>query len=116
MTHAFSPLDGPEHVARRTARCTLGVSPHALFTVSAPLSSSSFAQEQNYPVSIHAAESEAETQLVKDGSGPMMESYRQRGIGWDPPCSSPIAYLNILGILNQSTAAGGFHFNGICGL
>ena len=98
-------LDGPEHVARRRGRVTLGVSPHALFTVSAPLFQkvAGFAQEQNYPVCIHAAESEAETQLVKDGSGPMMESYRQRGIGWDPPCSSPIAYLNNLGILNQST-------------
>jgi 5-methylthioadenosine/S-adenosylhomocysteine deaminase len=32
-----------------------------------------------------------------------MESYRQRGIDWDPPRASPIAYLNNLGILNKST-------------
>jgi 5-methylthioadenosine/S-adenosylhomocysteine deaminase len=62
-----------------------------------------FAQEQNYPVCIHAAESEAETQFVKDGSGPMMESYRQRGIEWNPPRTSPIAYLHDLGILNPGT-------------
>ncbi len=49
--------------------------------------------EHNYPVCIHAAESEAETQLVKNGSGPMMESLQQRGIHWNPPRTSPIAYL-----------------------
>ena len=98
-------LNGSGDVARRRCRVTLGVSPHALFTVSAPLFQKAvhFAQEQKYPVCIHAAESEAETQLVKDGSGPIMESYRQRGIDWDPPRASPIAYLNNLGILNQST-------------
>ena len=100
-----STLKPSEDVARRRRRVTLGVSPHALFTVSAPLFQKSvrFAEEQRYPVCIHAAESEAETQLVQDGSGPMMESYRQRGIDWDPPRASPIAYLNNLGILNQST-------------
>ena len=98
-------LDGSGDVARRRQRVTLGVSPHALFTVSAPLFQKTvrFAQEQNYPVCIHAAESEAETQLVKDGSGPMMESYQQRGIHWNPPRTSPIAYLHSLGVLNPGT-------------
>ena len=100
-----SALDGSGDVARRRERVTLGVSPHALFTVSAPLfqKAARFAQERNYPVCIHAAESEAETELVRDGSGPMMESYRQRGIGWNPPQTSPIAYLRDLGILNPGT-------------
>jgi 5-methylthioadenosine/S-adenosylhomocysteine deaminase len=90
---------------RRRRRVTLGVSPHALFTVSAALFQKAvrFAQEQNYPVCIHAAESEAETQLVRDGSGPIMESYRQRGISWNPPYTSPIAYLHDLGILHPGT-------------
>jgi len=100
-----SVLDGPGDIARRQQRVKLGVSPHALFTVSAPLFQKAvrFAQEQNYPICIHAAESEAETQLVKDGAGPMMESYRQRGIEWNPPHTSPIAYLHDLGILNPGT-------------
>jgi 5-methylthioadenosine/S-adenosylhomocysteine deaminase len=98
-------LNRAEAVTRRRQRVTLGVSPHALFTVSAPLFQKTirFAQEHNYPVCIHAAESEAETQLVKDGSGPIMESYRQRGIDWNPPRTSPIAYLHSLGILNRGT-------------
>jgi len=98
-------LNSAEDVTRRRQRVTLGVSPHALFTVSAPLFQKTirFAQEHNYPVCIHAAESEAETQLVKDGSGPMMESHRERGIDWNPPRTSPIAYLHNLGILNRGT-------------
>jgi len=92
-------------LARRRQRVTLGVSPHALFTVSAPLfqKTTRFALTHNYPVCIHAAESEAETQLVMDGSGTMMESFRQRGIDWNPPRTSPIAYLHNLGILNRGT-------------
>jgi cytosine/adenosine deaminase-related metal-dependent hydrolase len=98
-------LNGANDLARRGQRVTLGVSPHAVFTVSAPLfqKSTRFAQTRNYPVCTHAAESEAETQLVKDATGPMMESYRQRGIGWNPPRTTPIAYLHDLGILNPGT-------------
>jgi 5-methylthioadenosine/S-adenosylhomocysteine deaminase len=98
-------LNSAEDATRRRQRVTLGISPHALFTVSAPLFQKTirFAQEHNYPVCIHAAESEAETQLVKDGAGPMMASYRQRGIDWNPPRTSPIAYLHDLGVLNPGT-------------
>ena len=97
-------LNGAELTSRRQ-RVTLGVSPHAPFTVSAALfqKTAAFALAHNYPVCIHVAESEAETQLVGDGSGPMMESYRQRGIDWNPPRTSPIAYLHSLGILNRGT-------------
>jgi len=98
-------LNSAEDATRRRQRVTLGVSPHALFTVSAPLfeKTNAFALARNYPVCIHAAESEAETQLVKDGSGPIMESLRQRGIDWNPPRTSPMAYLYSLGILNRGT-------------
>ncbi|MCI0418257.1 MAG: amidohydrolase family protein [Acidobacteria bacterium] len=94
-----------ENLSQRRQRVMLGVSPHALFTVSAPLfqKTAAFAADQNYPVCIHAAESQAETQLTKDGSGPMMESFRQRGIAWNPPGLSPVAYLHSLGILRQRT-------------
>ncbi|MSO22073.1 MAG: hypothetical protein EXQ58_02205 [Acidobacteria bacterium] len=95
----------PEGAARRRQRVTLGVSPHALYTVSAPLfqKTTQFAKAQNYPVCIHAAESEAETQLVENGSGPIMESLRRRGIDWTPPHTSPVVYLHKLGVLNKGT-------------
>lgn len=98
-------LDGARDLAPRRQRVTLGVSPHAAFTVSAPLfqKSTRFAQAHHYPVCIHTAESEAETEFVRDGSGPMMESYRQRGISWNAPRTTPIAYLHNLGILRPGT-------------
>jgi 5-methylthioadenosine/S-adenosylhomocysteine deaminase len=98
-------LNSGDDLAPRRQRVTLGVSPHAVFTVSAPLfqKSARFAQARNYPVCIHAAESEAETAFVKDGSGPIMESYRQRDIGWSAPRTSPTAYLHDLGILTPGT-------------
>ena len=97
--------ENADSLALRRQRVTLGVSPHAPFTVSAPLfqKTAAFASEHNYPVCIHAAESDAETQLVRKGSGPMMESLQQRGIHWNPPRTSPIAYLNSLGVLNPGT-------------
>jgi 5-methylthioadenosine/S-adenosylhomocysteine deaminase len=81
------------------------VSPHALYTVSAPLfrQAIQFARDNDYPVCVHAAESEAETQLVEQGSGPMMESLKRRGIDWTPPCTSPVGYLHDLGVLSKGT-------------
>jgi cytosine/adenosine deaminase-related metal-dependent hydrolase len=97
--------NGAEDLALRRHRVTLGISPHALFTVSAPLfqKAASFAREHKYPVCIHAAESEAETELVKNGSGPIMDSFRSRGIEWSPPVTTPIGYLQSLGVLNRGT-------------
>jgi len=97
--------ESADSLAKRRERVTLGVSPHAPFTVSAPLfqKAVTFASEHNYPVCIHAGESESETQLVQNGSGPMMESLEQRGIHWNPPRTSPIAYLSSLGVLNPGT-------------
>ncbi|MBM3803336.1 MAG: amidohydrolase family protein [Acidimicrobiia bacterium] len=96
---------GLSRLADRRTRVTLGVSPHALYTVSAPLfrQTIAFARDRNYPVCIHVAESEAETQLVEQGSGPMMESLRRRGVDWTPLGSSPVAYLHDLGALGKET-------------
>jgi 5-methylthioadenosine/S-adenosylhomocysteine deaminase len=98
-------LNNSAVVTRRRQRLAFGVSPHALFTVSAPLfqKTIAFAKAEGYPVCIHAAESEAETQLVNDGSGPIMASFQQRGVDWNPPRLSPIAYLHSLGVLKRGT-------------
>ena len=98
-------VESADSIALRRQRVTLGVSPHAPFTVSAPLfqKTAAFAAQHNYPICIHTAESEAETQLVKNGSGPMMESLQQRGIHWNPPRTSAVAYLHSLGVLNPGT-------------
>ena len=98
-------LDGPETLPAAAERVTLGVSPHALFTVSAPLFQkvAAFCAGTQLPCLHSCCRIRSRNTVVKDGSGPMMESYRQRGIGWNPPRTSPIAYLNNLGILNPGT-------------
>jgi 5-methylthioadenosine/S-adenosylhomocysteine deaminase len=84
-----------------TDRVRVGVSPHAPYTVSAPLleSVTDYAIAEELPVMIHAAESAAETWFMRDGSGPFADSLRQRGIEWQAPGLSTVQYLASLGVL-----------------
>jgi len=78
-----------------TSQLKLGVSPHAPYTVSAPLyeTVASFAQREQLPIAVHVAESPAETALVRDGTGPFADALRARGIVVRPHRCSPVAYL-----------------------
>jgi 5-methylthioadenosine/S-adenosylhomocysteine deaminase len=89
---------------KRRGRVTLGISPHAPYTVSAPLFQKvrALAKSKRLPTCIHLAESAAETQFLQDGTGPIGDSFRERGITWDPPGCTPVEYLNRLGILDPS--------------
>ncbi len=84
-----------------TARARVGVSPHASYTVSAPLLElvTDFALNENLPLMMHAAESEAETLLVRDGRGAFADNFRERGIEWHAANVSPIQYLARVGVL-----------------
>jgi 5-methylthioadenosine/S-adenosylhomocysteine deaminase len=79
-----------------------GVSPHAPYTVSAAQLEAigRLAIEEKFPLMMHAAESEAETSLIKDGSGPFAEGLRKRSIEWSAPGISPIQYLHKHGVLD----------------
>ena len=92
-------------VADRKKRIRLGVSPHAPYTVSAPLflAVHQFARKEGLPVCIHIGESVAERQWLQDGTGPIAHSYRERGIPWVPPKTTPIQYLHNLGVIEDST-------------
>src|SRR5438067_2155737 len=65
-----------------TSSLSLGVSPHAPYTVSGALyrAVADFARGAGLPVALHLAESGAETQLVQRGSGPFADALRARGI------------------------------------
>jgi len=80
-------------------RC--GVSPHAPYTVCAPQLEmiARFALDEDLPVMMHAAETEMEISLIRDGRGPFADGLRERGIEWQAPGVSPIQYLNDHGIL-----------------
>jgi 5-methylthioadenosine/S-adenosylhomocysteine deaminase len=65
-----------------TAKLVLGVSPHAPYSVSAPLyhATAEFARRERLPIAVHIAESQAETELVRDGTGPFATLFGARSI------------------------------------
>lgn len=85
------------HAMRALQGTTLraGVSPHAPYTVSAPLlrSIAKLAIEEKLPLMMHAAESQAEKSLLLDGTGAFAEGLRKRNIDWQAPGISTIQYL-----------------------
>ncbi|MEO7965303.1 MAG: amidohydrolase family protein [Gemmatimonadaceae bacterium] len=86
---------------RQTPQVTLGVSPHAPYTVSASLFSAvtRYARDAELPMAVHAAEGEDESLLILDGSGAFGEGLRSRGIPVSPSGESPIALLERSGVL-----------------
>ena len=83
-----------------TERVRVGVSPHAVYTVCAPLIErlSRYAVDERLPVMMHAAESEAEDLLVREGVGPFALNLARRGITWQAPGTSVIRYLERAGL------------------
>lgn len=87
------------------ATVRFGLSLHAPYTVSAPLFrlASAWCQGEGVPLCIHVAESPAETQWLRDHTGPIAETlYATLGLPTDiepAPGCSPVAYLDGLGVL-----------------
>ena len=79
-----------------------GVSPHSPYTVCAPQLEmiAELAHAERLPVMMHAAESEAEDQLLRAGCGPFAEGLARRSIEWQAPAVSTIQYLKQIGILD----------------
>ncbi|HKS30020.1 MAG TPA: amidohydrolase family protein [Pyrinomonadaceae bacterium] len=84
-----------------TGLARAGISPHAVYTVSAPQLEllTAFALDESLPMMMHAAESEAEEMLVREGAGPFARNLSARGIEWRAPRVSVIEYLETLGVL-----------------
>lgn len=88
-------------------RLSIGVSPHALYTVRKEL----FAALRNDPEinalqwSIHIAESREESAWMMDGTGPFAEMYARRNIPWDAQWMSPTEYAQSCGALKENTLA-----------
>lgn len=78
-----------------------GVSPHAPYTVCAPQLELivELAHAQRLPVMMHAAESEAEELLLREGCGAFAEGLARRSIEWKAPGLSTVQYLKQVGIL-----------------
>lgn len=83
---------------------TVGISPHAPYTVSDDLyrRTADLAARLDLRIAVHIAESEAERQLVTVGEGDFAPGLRARGIQVDPRSGSPIELLETTGILEQA--------------
>ncbi|GAB4248876.1 MAG: amidohydrolase family protein [Thermoleophilia bacterium] len=96
-----------EQAARRVAHLrniagplvSIGLSPHAPYTVSGPLyrALTAYALREGLKVATHVAESQAEVTFVRNGSGVLAHDFREL-VGWDdlmwmPTGTSPIKYL-----------------------
>lgn len=88
-------------------RVTLGVSPHAPYTVSRPLFERvvRYAADKGFPVAVHLAESQAETDLIVHNTGPFASSFAGRGISLPQATGSPVGYLHSCGVLNSHLLA-----------
>ena len=88
-----------------TAQLGIGVSPHAPYTVSAPLyeAVAGYARRERLPVAVHLAESKEESQFVRAGAGPFADAWRARGIAALAQGCTPPEYLRRLGVLNART-------------
>ncbi|MFL5596019.1 MAG: amidohydrolase family protein [Gemmatimonadaceae bacterium] len=81
--------------AEQTDLVSLGVSPHAPYTVSDPLyaAAAKFARSLRLPLAMHIAESEPEHDLVTKGTGDFAARWTRRGIPATRRARSPIALL-----------------------
>lgn len=97
-------------VAAATDRLRVALTPHAPHTASVALlrALAGRAAATGDQLSIHLAESEDETSMLLDGSGPLPELFRERGFWdetWSPPGHSPVVYADRMGLLTRRTLA-----------
>ncbi len=80
----------------------IGLSPHSPYTVSSGLFEmiAQYAIINRIPLSIHAAESDSEFELLTRGTGFFTSVYEKFGVEWYSPHSTPIEYLERLGVLS----------------
>ena len=80
----------------------IGLSPHSPYTVSAKLFEkiALYAIENNVKISIHAAESVMEEDLMLYGTGLFAGVYEKFGFKWQSPKCSTIEFLEKTGVLN----------------
>ena len=87
-------------------RVRIGVSPHAPYTVSAPLfrAVAAWSEAESLPLAVHIAESPDETQFLASGTGPFAEAWEARGIPL-PRASglTPVGWLAEQGVLTERT-------------
>ena len=84
-----------------TELARVGLSPHSPYTVSSRLFEmlAQVSIIDRVPLHIHVAESQDEHELMTKGTGFFTSVYEQYGVEWHSPHSTPIEYLERLGVL-----------------
>ncbi|MCO6510000.1 MAG: amidohydrolase family protein [Aridibacter famidurans] len=87
-----------------TDRVRVGISPHSPYTVSPALFEllAEVSRKEGFKVTIHAAESDAEQELLTGKGGFFAEIFEQYGVRWTPPGVRSIEYLSSTGILETA--------------
>ena len=85
-------------------RLRIGVSPHAPYTVSAPLLTAvvALARRRGWPLAMHLAESHEEDYFIRHAQGPFADRLRTRGIAVEPHSCSPVAWARRAGLLEAA--------------
>lgn len=80
----------------------VGLSPHSPYTVGSRLFEliAQYAILNRVPLTIHAAESADEHELLTQGTGFFTKVYEKYGVEWNSPHCTPIEYLERLGVLS----------------
>jgi cytosine/adenosine deaminase-related metal-dependent hydrolase len=80
----------------------VGLSPHSPYTVSSRLFEmlAQVSIIDRVPLHIHVAESQDEHELLTQGIGFFTDVYEKYGVEWNSPHSTPIEYLERLGVLS----------------
>lgn len=80
----------------------VGLSPHSPYTVSSQLFEmiAQYSIINRIPLTIHVAESASEMELLTRGTGFFTEVYERFDVEWYSPHSTPIEYLERLGVLS----------------
>ncbi len=88
--------------ADESALVSVGISPHSPYTVSSHLFEliAQYSILNRIPLTIHAAESASEIELLTRGTGFFTEVYEKFDLEWHSPHCSPIEYLTRLGVLS----------------
>ncbi len=80
----------------------IGLSPHSPYTVGSRLFEliAQYSILNRVPLSIHAAESADETELIAHGTGLFRTFYERLDLEWESPHCTPVEYLERLGVLS----------------
>jgi 5-methylthioadenosine/S-adenosylhomocysteine deaminase len=91
--------------ARTNERLSIGISPHATYTINQAMFKAirEDTRLQQRPISIHVAESPAESDLIMHGTGSFAEMFDRRQIVWQSPGVSPTRYVNDQGVMGPQT-------------